>query len=179
MHDYPIDPADEGRHDSDDQRFWNESYYFDFHDEAGVLGGYVRIGLYPNLGATWYWACVVGADRPLVTVIDHAAPLPEPGSLHLRGQDFEARNGCDEPTRSFHVGVEAHALAFDDPADVYGPLRGTRVPLTLDLHWETDGPGGTVGHLALPGRIDGQAASWARSGDPAPTVEAQRFSSGT
>ena len=27
-------------------------------------------------GARWYWACLVGEGRPLVTVIDHEVPLP-------------------------------------------------------------------------------------------------------
>jgi hypothetical protein len=142
MHDHSIDPAEEARHEPSDDRFWSESYYFDFHDAAGNLGGYVRLGICPNLGVTWYWACVVGAGRPLVTLIDQAAPLPEPGSLDLAGDDFAARHHCDEPTRSFRVDVEGHAVSLGDPADTYGALAGERVPLALDLRWETDGPGG-------------------------------------
>ena len=53
MSNHSIDPADEARHEPTHERFWSESYYFDFHDEDGSLGGYVRIGLYPNLGVTW------------------------------------------------------------------------------------------------------------------------------
>ena len=54
------DPANEGRHTPDDERYWNESWYLDFVTDDGSLGGYVRTGLYPNLGVCWYWACVVG-----------------------------------------------------------------------------------------------------------------------
>ena len=60
-----------------DERLWGESWYFDFIDRDGTLGGYVRLGLYPNLGVAWYWACLVGEGRPLVTVIDHEVPLPK------------------------------------------------------------------------------------------------------
>ncbi len=30
----------------------------------------------PGAGPAWYWACLVGPDRPLVTVIDHDVALP-------------------------------------------------------------------------------------------------------
>lgn len=63
--------------------------------------------------------------------------------------------------------VDALAVADPGPAEI------------SDLLTETAGAGGTVGHVALPGRIDGRATSWARSGDPAPTAEAQRSFSGT
>ena len=32
------------------ERLWGESWYFDFTNREGTLGGYVRLGLYPNLG---------------------------------------------------------------------------------------------------------------------------------
>ena len=35
-----------------------------------------ELGLYPNQGIAWYWACVVGDGRPLVTVVDHDIPPP-------------------------------------------------------------------------------------------------------
>lgn len=142
MRDHAIDPADEARHAATDERFWNESYYFDFHDAAGRLGGYVRLGVCPNLGHTWYWACVVGAERPLVTLVDHAVPLPAPGSLDVQAGDFAAHHHCEDPTRRFHVRVEGNAVALDDPTRIYRSPDGPRVPLALDLRWETDGPGG-------------------------------------
>ena len=82
--------ADEGRHPPEGQPFWNESWYFDFFDEAGTFGGYVRLGLYPGLGAAWYWACVVGPGRPLVTVIDHDVPHPAGRSLEIRTEGLWA-----------------------------------------------------------------------------------------
>ena len=87
---HAIDPVDEGRHEAGSERFWSESYYFDFHRDDGSLGGYVRVGICANLGVTWYWACLVGAERPLVTVIDHAVPLPAPESLDLHHRDLTA-----------------------------------------------------------------------------------------
>ncbi len=54
------DPLDERRHVPDDHPLWNESYYFDWFGADGAVGGYVRVGIYPNLDRVWYWACLVG-----------------------------------------------------------------------------------------------------------------------
>jgi hypothetical protein len=133
-------PADERRHQPDDDELWNESYYLDFFAADGSLGGYLRIGLYPNLGQSWYWACVVGPDRPLVTVIDNAAPLPPPGeSLEIRADGLWCDHHVGTPLEHFTVGLEAFGIALDDPADVYRGTYGDRNPIAFDLEWETDG----------------------------------------
>lgn len=137
---HAVDPADEGRHDADGEPLWNESWYFDFASADGDLGGYVRLGLYPNLDRVWYWACVVGRDRPLVTVIDHEVPLPRPGgTLELRSSGLWADQQAETPLDHWSVGLEAFAVALDDPTATYGDLRGDRVPLGFDLEWETVG----------------------------------------
>ena len=47
------DPIDEQRHTADDTELWNESYYLDWFSEDLSLGGYARIGFYPNLDRVW------------------------------------------------------------------------------------------------------------------------------
>lgn len=141
MIDPPLTSADERAHPPGDQRRWGESWYFDFSDRAGTLGGYVRLGLYPNLGVAWYWACLVGVGRPLVTVIDHDVPLPRPPRLEIRSEGLWATHTVETPADHVSLGCEAFAVAVDDPADVYRDLRGDRVPFGLDLEWETDGDG--------------------------------------
>lgn len=138
-----VSAADERRHEPTDEELWNESWYFDFTAADGSLGGYVRIGLYPNLGTVWYWGCVVGEGRPLVTVIDHQVPLPAAGSLELRSEGLWGDHTCETPLEHWTVGLEAFATAVDDPAAVYaagaGGLRGDRVALGFDLEWESTG----------------------------------------
>ena len=134
-------PADEQRHPSGAEPLWNESWYFDFAAGDGSLGGYVRLGLYPNLGVTWYWACLVGEDRPLVTVIEHAAPLPTSGGLDVRAEGLWCDHTIETPFEHVTVGLEAFGVALDDPADAYGPtLSGDRTALGFDLEWESVGP---------------------------------------
>ena len=47
--------ADEGRHEPTDEPLWSESVYLDFFDVDRGIGGYVRLGILPNLGRCWYW----------------------------------------------------------------------------------------------------------------------------
>ena len=135
-----LDARDEGWHPAGAERLWNESWYFDFFSADGSLGGYVRIGRYPNLGVVWYWACLVGVDRPLVTVLAHDVPPPtREGSLELRSDGLWADHNCETPWDHFSLGLEAFGIGLDDPADVYrDEPRGDRVGLALDLEWETD-----------------------------------------
>ncbi|MET0729023.1 MAG: hypothetical protein ABWZ76_12070 [Acidimicrobiales bacterium] len=130
--------ADERSHAPGEERRWEESWYFDFTNRDATLGGYVRLGLHPNLGVAWYWACLVGDHRPLVTVLDHDVRLPKAPSLAIRADGLWADHTVEIPYEHMTLGLEAFAVAVDDPAEVYGRLRGARVPLGFDLEWETD-----------------------------------------
>ena len=153
-------PADELRHDPGDEPYWNESFYLDFHTATGDLGGYVRLGLYPNLGVSWYWACLVGEGRRLHIVVEHTAPVPRPPSLEVRASGLWADINVEEPLEHVSVGLEAFALALDDPSDIYHEEpRGERVPFGLDLSWETDGtPFGyeVTTRYEIPCRVSGE-----------------------
>jgi hypothetical protein len=139
----PLTAADERHHSPGDEPWWNESWYFDFATRDGTLGGYVRLGLYPNLGARgacWYWACLVGEGRPLVTVVDHDVAPPTGGGMEIRAEGLWADHTVEVPFEHLTLGCEAFALGLDDPAALYtGAPRGERVPFGLDLEWTTDG----------------------------------------
>ncbi|MBV8559845.1 MAG: hypothetical protein JO050_03675 [Acidimicrobiia bacterium] len=136
-----VDPGDEGRHEPEPaDPLWNESWYFDFATPDGSLGGYVRVGLYPNLGTTWYWAYLVGPGRPLVAVRDHDVPLPRGPSLELRAEGLWADTVCEAPLEHWSVNLEAFAVALDDPAEAYRAERGDRVGFGLDLEWVAAAP---------------------------------------
>ena len=135
-------PADEGRHLPPDDPVWTESWYFDWAGEDGSLAGYVRLVLLPAHGLSWFWACLVGEGRPLVTVLDHDAPLPRAPGLDVRGEGLWVALECEQPLDHWTVGLEAFGLAFDDPREVLGRGHGDRAALGLDLEWETDSPVG-------------------------------------
>lgn len=137
-----IDPVDEARHRPDPTvELWNESYYLDWFTDDLTLGGYVRIGFYPNLDRVWYWACLVGPDRPLVTVVEHDVMMPRSGtSLEVRHDGLWADHAIETPNEHMSANLESFGLVIEDPAEMYreGGPRGERVPFGFELDWETD-----------------------------------------
>jgi hypothetical protein len=141
-----VDPADEGPHVPGDEPLWGESWYFDFCAPDGSLGGWVRLGLYPNLQRCWYHAFVCGPDLPTVAVADLEVPLPK--GFELRTHGLWADHVGSHPLERWQVNNEAFGVAVDDPAELYRPsgARGDQVPMGLDLEWETDGEPYHYGH---------------------------------
>jgi hypothetical protein len=132
-------PENERRHEPDGDLLWNESYYLDWFNADGTVGGYIRVGFVPNLGSVWYWACLVGPDRPLVTVVSHDVAFPASAqSLELRADGLWADHTVEDPLQHMTCNLEAFALELDDPAEMYHDPRGKRVPFGFELDWETD-----------------------------------------
>jgi hypothetical protein len=137
---WSLTEADEGLHDRGPEPLWNESYYFDFAAPDGSVGGYVRLGLYPNLGLAWYWACVARPGRPLVLLADNAAPLPAPGGTAISAAGYTAAQEISEPLGAASVTLDGTAVVLADPAAAYRDTGGApRTRLALSLGWATDG----------------------------------------
>jgi hypothetical protein len=138
---HAVVPSDEARHTPDPDDLWNESYYCDFVQADGSLGGWLRLGLYPNRDVAWWTAWIVGPGRPGIASVDYSAPVP-PGDTLNTTSDAGARIDIDvaRPLEEFRVSVSPHAaLSFAQPADVYGDRPGPSAELGLDLTWTTDG----------------------------------------
>lgn len=151
---WSLTAGDESLHPPGPEKLWNESYYFDFAAPDGSVGGYVRLGLYPNWDRAWYWACVVRPGEPLVLVADNAAPLPAPGQASLRTAAITADQAITDPLRAARVTLDATAAVLADPADAYASPSSTslagapQVRLALDLEWVT--AGGVYPYKDLP-----------------------------
>jgi len=146
---WQLSAADEGLHAPGPELLWNESYYFDFAAPDGSLGGYVRLGLYPNWGRAWYWACVVRPEHPTILVADNAADLPEPGDTALDTATIHATQEITQPLQSARVRLEARAAALPVPSAAYGDLAAIHsTDLAFDLAWTT--VGGVYPYKDLP-----------------------------
>ncbi|MCV7173594.1 phosphotransferase [Mycobacterium manitobense] len=130
--------GDEGGHPPGDEELWNESWYFDVVDAGQGVGGWVRVGLYPNRRTAWLNALICGPDMPTIAVLDFEAPLPEDPFL-ARGDAVEISMAADEPLRRFRVTVRGSGQAFDDAGALLEGAEGRPVELTMDLTWTTAG----------------------------------------
>ncbi|MCZ8380729.1 phosphotransferase [Mycobacterium sp. CPCC 205372] len=130
--------GDEGGHPPGDEELWNESWYFDVVDAGQGIGGWVRVGLYPNRRTAWLNALICGPDMPTIAVLDFEAPLPEDPFL-ARGDAVEISMAADEPLRRFRVTVRGSGQAFDDAGALLEGAEGRPVELTMDLTWTTAG----------------------------------------
>jgi hypothetical protein len=157
---WQLTDADERLHAPGPERLWNESYYFDFAAPDGSLGGYVRLGLYPNWDRAWYWACVVRPGEPTLLVADNEAALPEPAGTDLRAGTYSASQDIAEVFQAARVRLEAGAAAvLPDPGAAYGDLgQAAHAPLALDLTWTTVGgvyPYKDLPRYEIPCRVTG------------------------
>ena len=138
-------PADEHRHEPDDEALWNESYYCDFVQADGSLGGWLRLGLYPNLGVAWWTAWIVRPGHPGVCSVDFHMPIPPGTSLATESASDAAHPATIEidirrPLEEFRLAVPSmQAQQFAQPEDVYTDTDWEPVEASLDLTWTTDG----------------------------------------
>jgi hypothetical protein len=133
------DARDEGRHEPADGQWWNESWYFDFAATDESIGGYVRLGYYPNQKVAWWWAYLVGRDRPLIALRAHDIEVPRTGT-EIRSDGVWACLTPETPNEHWSIGLESFAVALDDPAEAYRGERGDRIAFGLDLEWEAVAP---------------------------------------
>jgi hypothetical protein len=135
---HAVDPADEGRHAPSDDPLWNESHYLDFVSEDGKVSGYARIGLYPNLGVTWWTTMITGPDRPLVASVAYDWPLPDAG-LVLRSDGFTVNVDVVSPLDRLRLHGTAPARVHGGPEAIYRNEEGSPTTIDFDLTWSTDG----------------------------------------
>lgn len=142
-----VDLSDERRHAPGDDQLWTESWCFEVVAPDASWGIHARLGLYPNMGAAWWWALVVRRDEPLLLARDHTLALPRGKSFEVRGDGLWADLTCHEPMQRWQVNFEGIALALDDPNDVHFRERGDRVPIEFEFEWESVGTPRPIGAL--------------------------------
>ena len=136
----PLTPAanDEDQHAATDEPLWNESWYFDFADAGQGVGGWIRLGLYPNQRTAWINALLCGPDMSTVAINDFEAVLPDdPGAVRTDAIDLAPT--ATDPLRTYRVTVRGRGQSYDDPAALLRGEAGSPVELTMDLVWSTAG----------------------------------------
>ena len=136
---HAVDPSDEGRHSPGTELLWNESYYLDFVADDGRIAGYARIGLYPNLGVTWWTTMLVGEGRPVVASVAYDLPVAGGTGLDIDAAGVVMHGTVDDPLVSMSLEGTAPGRRLDGPEDVYRGAAGTPTTIAIDLAWTTDG----------------------------------------
>jgi hypothetical protein len=135
---HAVVPTDEGRHPNGPEQLWQESWYADFVTEDEALAGYVRLGFYPNLGASWWTATVVTPEGPLTAATSYDLPAPASG-LAVDDAPWSVSIDPAEYLRRFNVRAKTPAVLHADPAGPYLGSPGEPTSLGIDLTWTTEG----------------------------------------
>ncbi|HEY5842176.1 MAG TPA: phosphotransferase [Mycobacterium sp.] len=133
----PLD-TDEAPHAGTDEALWNESWYFDFADPGQGVGGWVRLGLYPNEGRAWINALLCGPGIPTIALNDFEAQVPD-DPAEVRTADITLIQQATEPLRSYRVTVAGSGQAYDDPSALLRGEDGRPVQVSMDLVWSSVG----------------------------------------
>jgi hypothetical protein len=113
----------------------------DFARDDGTAG-FLRLLRFGN--RCWCWAYLVGPSIGLVVVRDpDVAPPRRTEILDVRSEGLWMELVCETPDEHWTYGVEAFAVRLDDPDDALRGEIGERLPMGVDLEWETDGSGAT------------------------------------
>ena len=135
----PFHRVDERPHEPGPSPWWTESWDIEFVAPDGALGGFVHLARMPNQRRVWCWVYVLRADGTVV-VRDHDVPLSSAHPLLARSEGLWCELVCELPFTHWSIGVEAFGVRLDDPLDGLRGEIGTRIPVGLELEWETDPP---------------------------------------
>lgn len=145
---YGISFADDGFHPYDpSERWWNESWFWDWYTIDGSVAGHCRIGLIPGQGRAWLWLYLfrdgewLGVEQPFLDLAKVRRPeiaYDDPGL------SFSYR--IIDPLRRGRLRVQAAARVLS------GPRAGRVLPVAVDLEVmsigaaHSTGPGDQEGH---------------------------------
>jgi hypothetical protein len=132
-----VRPEDEARHHPEDEQLWGESYYLDFVADEGALGGYVRVGWYPNLGVVWWTTAIVEPRGRTIMWVSFDAPATS--TTTAQGPNYSVDLDVATPLEELRVRADGIGESFVDASAVYRGEKGEAIELGLDLSWHTDG----------------------------------------
>src|ERR1700728_4624201 len=120
-------PGDGGGRPPAGEDLWNESYYCDFVRDDGSMGGWLRLGLYPNRRVAWWTTWIVWPDRPGIASVNYEMPVPPEDGLVSESEDGEGVEiDLRRPLEEFRLAASGlMGKEFADPADAY-----------TDTHWQ-------------------------------------------
>lgn len=143
----PLRPlaADEHPHPVGPSKYWNESWYFDFVDEAQGVAGWVRMGMTPRMRGNWYTATFTRRGEGVYVVEDYAAPkvVSDEHGLHLtKPGAYDVTHEAVEELETYRIRLSSGAATYyEDATNVLlaAPPSSTGKGIELDLSFHTAG----------------------------------------
>ena len=143
-------PDDEARHTPDGDDLWNESYYCDFVRDDGSMGGWLRLGLYPNRQVAWWttWIVWPNATAPASARSTTGPPCRpatawsprRPSAPTTPPTSGSKSNSCAHSNRSaWRPAPRPTSSTRPRPSTRRASRPVPRRSLDLDLTWTTDG----------------------------------------
>ena len=134
-----VEPRHEGRQTGGASSAWEESHRLDVLIPEQSLAVSLQISARPHWGTASFLAAVLELGELPVVIADVEVPLPE-ASWEVRASGLWADHICETPLDHWSYGLEAFALAIDNPWELLGRAVGDRVPLGWELEFEASSP---------------------------------------
>lgn len=134
-----VTPGHEGRHTGGVSSAWEESHRLDVFVPEQSLAVSLQISARPHWGTASFLAAVLEIGAMPVVISELEVPLPG-ASWEVRASGLWADHICETPLDHWSYGLEAFALAVDDPFELLGRAVGDRVPLGWELEFEAASP---------------------------------------
>lgn len=149
------DPVAAEAHRPGAERLWGESWYFDFASADEPVGGFVRIGDYPNLGRRWLWAYLIAGPHAVGCALDR--PLGADRDSPWRATDSSLRLLVEPAAGGWHISADGDGFGMDltwqQRAPGYVYRHGNRLEQPGWAVGDVRG-GGTSSRLDGPGQRD-------------------------
>ena len=170
-----IDPAAERRQNPGGADDWTETHRLDVlvsnpssgpdHAESSQLALSFQLSLQPNRRRAGFLSAVLEEGQLPIVISDLEISLPATG-LEVRTSGLWAEFVCETPLDHWSYGLEAFALAVEDPRELLGRAVGDRVPLGWELEFEAETPAEpTVGGLGYRQRGTGHGLLLSAAGE--------------
>lgn len=130
-----VNAADEGRHVPENDPLWSESFYLNFSDSEGRLGGFTRMALHPSKPGSEGLLCLYLPGGRVGTVLLKDS-LEQPAKEIIRAKSMS--HTCIRPLEEWRIQYDGDIQVFDDPALIARVLEpnanpGSPQPAKLDL----------------------------------------------
>lgn len=130
-----LELQDEWPHQPTQALLWRESYYFNFHDTEGKMGGLTAISVWPNRNLIEGITALMLGPRRTLLYVGHAPTTGDHSLFSFQG----IRYNMSAPGQRWQLHTEGLFVPLD-PQQGEGAVVGEPLPVQVDLTWQAITP---------------------------------------